>query len=145
MNKSTLDTLFNYIIDIDLLSITHQYTLSISIDRFMSTMSPEYTLFFGTFIHLPRTPLNGKHILSIHRGALWVSSSDGRIKGIDWNVQDEASLRALIQRNGWVDGEVNGVHCGSSVPPKKVKIVRAREEHNEFFFPGFIGTSPHPM
>ena len=104
-------------------------------------MASAYTLFFGTFIQLPRAPSNGKHVLSIHRGALWVSTSDGRIKGIDWSVQDEEGLRALMQRNGWIEHEVNGFSSDPSPSTEKVKIVRAREEHNEFFFPGFIGTS----
>ena len=104
-------------------------------------MDSSYTLFFGTFIQLPRTPSNGKHILSINRGALWVSTADGRIKGIDWNVQDEASLRALMKRNGWIANEVNGFHSGPCPSTEKVKIIRAREDHNEFFFPGFIGIS----
>lgn len=108
-------------------------------------MSPPYTLFFGTFIQLPRAPLNGKHILSIHRGALWVSTADGRIKGIDWDVQDEESLKALIQRNGWTGNEANGFHSGPAPSTEKVTINRAREEENEFFFPGFIGTYLPPL
>lgn len=96
-----------------------------------------YTLFFGTFIQLPRSPLNGKHVLSIHKGALWVSTADGRIKGFDWSVQDEDGLRGLMHRNGWVGENVNGYSEGSST--EKVDVVRAREERNEFFFPGFIG------
>jgi guanine deaminase len=98
-----------------------------------------YTLFVGTFIQLPRAPLNGKHVLAVHKGALWVSTSDGRIKGMDWSVHDEEGLRALMRRHGWTgDGvDVNGVSEGQSL--EKVNVVRAREERNEFFFPGFIG------
>jgi guanine deaminase len=76
-----------------------------------------------------------------NRGALWVSSADGRIKGFDWQARDDASFKALMTRHGWVDvnaSETNG-YDGNEV---KVKIVLASEEGNEFFFPGFIGMFP---
>lgn len=111
-------------------------------------MSPTHTLFLGTFIQLPKTPVEGKHALDITRGALWTSMTDGRIKGFDWAVRPdrEEDVQALMQRNGWVavvDGAngvngVNGHQNGGAV--QQVKVVRAVEERNEFFFPGFIGT-----
>lgn len=104
----------------------------------------ELTVYRGVFIHLSRLPKNTdsrpKPILLRNCGALWVSTADGRIKGCDWQVPDEEGFRALVRRNGWVDIDdhvSNGVD-GCSV---KVKVVTAREERNEFFFPGFIGMS----
>ncbi|KAL4976050.1 hypothetical protein BDW66DRAFT_159982 [Aspergillus desertorum] len=85
------------------------------------------TLFYGTFVDLPRAKSGEKHELSVKHGAIWVSSSTGRIEGSDWSVANEAELQSLIRKNGW-----------TSVP-----IVRAREEQNEFFFPGFIDTHIH--
>ncbi|KAI9933492.1 hypothetical protein ASPWEDRAFT_30338 [Aspergillus wentii DTO 134E9] len=96
-----------------------------------------YTLFFGTFIDLPRTPADGKHELSIHHGALWVGY-DGLIKGFDWNVRDEGDLQALIEKKEWVlDNGENKKSISS------VKVIIAREDQNEFFFPGFIDTHIH--
>ena len=106
-------------------------------------MSAALTLFFGTFIQLPRTPVNGKHVLAIQKGALWASATDGRIKGLDWNVQDEDGLRALMRKNGWTSDGPNGFSEGTTT--EKVNVVRAREENNEFFFPGFIGMSVIPI
>ncbi|KAL6238501.1 hypothetical protein BDW75DRAFT_237388 [Aspergillus navahoensis] len=90
-------------------------------------MEPNITLFYGTFVDLPRTKSGEKHELSIRYGALWVSSSTGRIEGSDWSIANEAELQCLIRKNGWIG----------------VPIVRAREEQNEFFFPGFIDTHIH--
>lgn len=96
-----------------------------------------FTLFFGTFIHLPRIPSEGKRpALEINHGVLWVSTSDGRIKGFNWNVHDEDGLRSLMEKENWVEEHRGSPARGVS----KVKIVRAREDQNEFFFPGFIGT-----
>ncbi|PKY05655.1 Metallo-dependent hydrolase [Aspergillus campestris IBT 28561] len=94
-----------------------------------------YTVFYGTFVHLPRaTPSTTKHELSIHHGALWVSVQDGRIKGFDWSVASEDDLVALMRKHGWsVDGSSG----------TKVTLVRAREDQNEFFFPGFVDTHIH--
>ncbi|PLN79401.1 Metallo-dependent hydrolase [Aspergillus taichungensis] len=94
-----------------------------------------YTLFYGTFVHLPRaTPSTTKHELSIHHGALWVSVQDGRIEGFDWSVASEDDLVALMRKRGWsVDG-VSGT---------KVTLVKARADQNEFFFPGFVDTHIH--
>ncbi|KAL4804015.1 hypothetical protein BDV18DRAFT_34382 [Aspergillus unguis] len=86
-------------------------------------------LFYGTFVDLPRTKSGKKHALSIKHGALWVSSSTGRISGFDWSVSGEEELQALIQKNGWNQSGV--------------EIVRSREDENEFFFPGFIDTHIH--
>lgn len=101
-----------------------------------------YTVYRGTFIQTPRLPDSSprpKTELVRNRGALWVSSADGRIKGFDWQARDDASFKDLIVRNGWVDvdaSETNG-YDGNEV---KVKVVIASEDRNEFFFPGFIGT-----
>ena len=101
----------------------------------------DLTVYRGTFIHLPRIADHSttKPQLVRHSGALWVSSQDGRIKGFDWSVQDDSSFRDLLSRNGWTDVEAhtNGVQG----PKTNVKIVTAREDRNEFFFPGFIGKS----
>ncbi|KAJ5369281.1 guanine deaminase [Penicillium cataractarum] len=104
-----------------------------------------YTVYRGTFIQTPRLPestAKPKIELVRNRGALWVSSADGRIKGFDWQACDDASFRELMTRNAWVDvdaPETNG-YGGNEV---KVKIVHASEERNEFFFPGFIDTHIH--
>ena len=89
--------------------------------------TPTYTLFFGTFIHLPRqTSLNDPHTLEISHGVLWVSTDDGKIKGYNWDVRSEDDLREFLEGRKWGN---------------EVKVVRTREERNEFFFPGFIGMS----
>lgn len=99
-----------------------------------------YTVYRGTFIQASRPPGSTRPETELvrNRGALWVSSADGRIKGFDWQARDDSSFKALTIRNGWVDvdaAETNG-YDGNEV---KVKIVVASEERNEFFFPGFIG------
>lgn len=104
----------------------------------------EFTVYRGTFIQLPRLPdteTRPKPVLMRNRGALWVSTVDGRIKGCDWQAREEDAFRELMSRNGWVDvdAEINGDADASLV---KVKIVTASEERNEFFFPGFTGTFP---
>ncbi|GLI79228.1 hypothetical protein PoHVEF18_007556 [Penicillium ochrochloron] len=104
-----------------------------------------YTVYRGTFIQTTRLPDSTprpKTELVRNRGALWVSSADGRIKGFDWQARDEASFKELMTRNGWVDvdaPETNG-YDGNEV---RVKVVLASEESNEFFFPGFIDTHIH--
>lgn len=100
-------------------------------------ISPVYHLFLGTFVHLPRETADGKHVLEINRGALWVSTSDGRIKGYRWDVRDDDGLRGLMKKEKWVEDDGQ---ASSSPKTTKVKITRAREDQNEFFFPGFIGT-----
>lgn len=94
-----------------------------------------FTLFFGTFIHLPRTAYEGKPALEINQGVLWVSTFDGRIKGFNWNIRDEEGLRSLMEKENWVEENRWGLARGIA----KIKIVRAREDQNEFFFPGLIG------
>lgn len=87
--------------------------------------TPTYTLFHGTFIRLPRqTSLNGPHTLEINHGVLWVSTDDGKIRGYNWDVRSEDDLREFLESRKWGN---------------EVKVVHAREERNEFFFPGFIG------
>ena len=106
------------------------------------------TIFYGTFIQLPPSPAVAatstappKHTLSINHGALWVSAPDGRIEGFDWSVQDEQSLAALVERLGWVvgnvDADVDGEGRGKG--KAKVTVVRASAERNGFFVPGFVG------
>jgi hypothetical protein len=98
------------------------------------------TVYRGTFIQLPRLPDTGavkaKPELVRNQGAFWVSATDGRIKGWDWQAHDDARFAELMTRNGWVDIDVDIDGQGSKT---KVKIVTASEEKNEFFFPGFIG------
>ncbi|KAJ5151426.1 guanine deaminase [Penicillium canariense] len=104
-----------------------------------------YTVYRGTFIQTPRLPHLSpppKTELVRNRGALWVSSTDGRIKGCDWQARDEVSFKALLARNGWVDIDAPEAN-GSDGNEVKVKIVIANEERNEFFFPGFIDTHIH--
>lgn len=104
--------------------------------------SYEFTVYRGTFIQLSRVDVSrSKPELVRNRGALWVSSSDGRIKGFDWQARDDASFQELMSRNGWVDVDaaVNGNGTGVTESTVKVKLVIATEDRNEFFFPGFIG------
>ncbi|KAA8650125.1 hypothetical protein EYZ11_010897 [Aspergillus tanneri] len=101
-------------------------------------MTPKYTLYIGTFVHLPREKTGERHELAIHRGALWVSAADGRIKGFDWSISNDGDLQDLIERHGWA---TEGSNWAGGRP--RVKVVRAREENNEFFFPGFIDTHIH--
>lgn len=95
-----------------------------------------YTVYRGTFIHLPRlNSSSAKPELARHQGALWVSSEDGRIKGHDWQVRDDASFQSFLSDHGWTDAD-------ATIDDKstKVKVVESNDERNEFFFPGFIGT-----
>ncbi|KAJ5667834.1 uncharacterized protein N7477_006404 [Penicillium maclennaniae] len=105
--------------------------------------SYEYTIYRGTFIQLPRGDSSRKPELVRNQGALWVSSADGRIKGIDWQAQDDAKFQELMRRHGWVDVDTatNGNDANDSTV--NVKIVTTSEERNEFFFPGFIDTHIH--
>lgn len=95
--------------------------------------TPTYTLFVGTFIHLPRKPTGAdakwRPELEIHHGALWVSNTDGKIAGYDWSSSP-------------VDGDVKALTEKLGLSGKVTEVVRAREERNEFFFPGFIGILP---
>lgn len=100
-----------------------------------------YTVYRGTFIQALRVSESvprPRTELVRNRGALWVSSADGRIKGFDWQAHDDQSFRDLMARMNWVDADAsttNGYHETEA----KVKIVTACEDRNEFFFPGFIG------
>ncbi|RAK96986.1 chlorohydrolase family protein [Aspergillus ibericus CBS 121593] len=103
-------------------------------------MSPDYTLFVGTFIQLPRTKTGAEHQLAITRGALWVSTTDGQIKGFDWSIANDKDLKNLLQAKGWTVVDDSST---KSKPGVKVTLVVAREDQNEFFFPGFIDTHIH--
>ncbi|PYI12006.1 Metallo-dependent hydrolase [Aspergillus sclerotiicarbonarius CBS 121057] len=103
-------------------------------------MSPAYTIFVGTFIQLPRTKTGADHQLSITRGALWVSTTDGQIKGFDWSIANDKDLKALLKTKGWTVVNDPNTKSKSGV---KVTLVVAREDQNEFFFPGFIDTHIH--
>lgn len=93
-----------------------------------------YTVYRGTFIHLPRlTSISDTPELTRNQGALWVSS-DGRIKGHDWEVHDDATFQKFLSSHGWVDA---ATHDRGVV----VKVVESNDDQNEFFFPGFIGMS----
>ena len=101
-----------------------------------------YTVYRGTFIQLARLPqiqTHEKPELQRSCGALWVSVTDGRIKGSDWEAKDDDAFAALMSKNGWVDvDDVNSRYI-SDAATVKVKIIHAIEDRNEFFFPGFIG------
>ncbi|KAJ5488002.1 hypothetical protein N7530_002302 [Penicillium desertorum] len=108
-------------------------------------MDYAFTVYRGTFIQSILPDSGSKPELSRNQGALWVSAADGRIKGCDWQANDDNEFAELMTRNGWVDidavgaqGQVNS--HGSKI---RVKIVIANEEQNEFFFPGFIDTHIH--
>lgn len=103
-------------------------------------MAPTYNVFFGTFVQLPRISAAGKCALAITKGALWVSTTDGKIKGFDWNVRNEDDLMSLVRTKQWSVVEDENVPNGVGAH-EKVRIFRACEERNEFFFPGFIGKS----
>lgn len=103
----------------------------------------EFTVYRGTFIQLGRLPepdqtsSPAKPELQRTQGVLWVSAESGRVKGFDWKTVDDEAFTGFMSRHGWVDvdGKTNGNLGGAT----KVKIVEAREDRNEFFFPGFIG------
>lgn len=111
------------------------------------------------------------HTLSVNRGALWVSLQDGRIKGFEWGVEN---LETFLEEKQWevviptptesqseIDGDPVEEEEEDKMLEKEeenegekeayggrdtVRIFQAREEENEFFFPGFIGmhSCPHP-
>ncbi|CAI7602962.1 hypothetical protein N7533_000306 [Penicillium manginii] len=107
----------------------------------------EFSVYRGTFIQLGRLPQSdlvpspAKPELQRTQGILWVSAESGRIKGYDWKIHDDEAFTGFMSKNGWVDvdGKTNGNLGGAT----KVKIVEAREDKNEFFFPGFIDTHIH--
>ncbi|KAJ5919234.1 hypothetical protein N7466_010177 [Penicillium verhagenii] len=101
-----------------------------------------YTVYRGTFIHLPRlNSTSTKPELARNQGVLWVSSANGRIEGYDWQVSDDASFQSFLSSHGWTDANAtsNG-GAGSSTP---VQVVESSDAQNEFFFPGFIDTHIH--
>ncbi|KAJ5172450.1 hypothetical protein N7492_005043 [Penicillium capsulatum] len=96
-----------------------------------------YTVYRGTFIHLPRlNSSSAKPELVRNQGALWVSSTDGRIKGYDWKVRDDASFQSFLAAHGWSDADAKATGDSKT---SKVKIVQSKDDRNEFFFPVFIG------
>jgi guanine deaminase len=107
----------------------------------------EFSVYRGTFIQLGRLPESdlipspAKPELQRTQGILWVSAESGRIKGYDWKIHDDEAFTEFMSKNGWVDvdGKTNGNLGGAT----KVKIVEAREDKNEFFFPGFIGENEY--
>ncbi|KAN0071005.1 guanine deaminase [Elaphomyces granulatus] len=114
-------------------------------------MMPSYTLFYGTFIHLPRaSAATSKHVLSINHGALWVSGADGCIIGFNWTIACEDELDAWLERKGWkVVDDLSAADCrrdggeAQLKPDTTVVIVKAKCGQNGFFFPGFIDTHIH--
>lgn len=113
-------------------------------------MSPTYTLYYGTFIQLPRyLRQDTKPCLEINTGVLWVSNCDGRIQGFDWAVglasatedEKERELAGFVQRKGWTvwrDGADDDDDATEG--EETVRIVQGgRKGKNGFFFPGFIG------
>lgn len=107
-------------------------------------MAYPYTVYRGTFVHLPRLNSSpAKPELARNQGVLWVSSEDGRIKGHDWKVRDDASFQSFLDRNGWTDADATANGNGNADSSTKVRVVKSNDERNEFFFPGFIGIS-HP-
>lgn len=106
-------------------------------------MAYPYTVYRGTFIHLPElNSSSAKPELSRNQGVLWVSSEDGRIKGYDWEVNDDASFQSFLSSHGWTDA--NAAADGNADSLTEVKVVKSNDERNEFFFPGFIGVSYLP-
>lgn len=106
-------------------------------------MAYPYTVYRGTFIHLPRlSSSSAKPELARNQGALWVSSEDGRIKGYNWQVRNDASFQSFLSRHGWTDADATTKDNANS--STKVKVVKSNDERNEFFFPGFIGISYLP-
>ncbi|KAJ5813608.1 uncharacterized protein N7503_000358, partial [Penicillium pulvis] len=101
-----------------------------------------YTVYRGTFIHLPRLNSSStKPELARNQGVLWVSAADGRIKGYDWQVVDDASFQSFLSSHGWTDANASSKkHTRSST---QVQVVESNDERNEFFFPGFIDTHIH--
>ncbi|KAF9883931.1 hypothetical protein FE257_002674 [Aspergillus nanangensis] len=102
--------------------------------------APTYTVFYGTFIDLPKTPSDDKHVLSIRHGALWVSTTDGRIQGADWTISSDAALTAFLRKKGWIS---HSDSKSGATAATTVKIIHAKEDKSEFFFPGFIDTHIH--
>ncbi|KAJ5239282.1 hypothetical protein N7468_003901 [Penicillium chermesinum] len=95
-----------------------------------------YTVYRGTFVYLPKLNSSStKPELTRSQGVLWVSAEDGRIKGYDWGVKDDASFQSFLSSHGWSDGSGSG--------STQVQVVKSDDSQNEFFFPGFIDTHIH--
>lgn len=106
-------------------------------------MTYPYTVYRGTFIHHPRlNSSSAKPELARNQGALWVSSDDGRIKGYDWSIHDDASFQTFLSSHGWIAAD-DGTNANSN-SQTTVKVVESNDTRNEFFFPGFIGMSYLP-
>ncbi|OQD79080.1 hypothetical protein PENANT_c063G00961 [Penicillium antarcticum] len=89
-----------------------------------------YTVYRGTFVQLPRlNSSSAKPELVRTQGVLWVSSEDARIRGYDWQINDDASFQSFLSSQGWNDADVT--------------VVESNDEQNEFFFPGFVDTHIH--
>ena len=106
-----------------------------------STVEHAFNVYRGTFIQTNRLPASGSTpTLCRNQGALWVSTADGRIKGWDWEVHEDADFGKLMTQKSWVDlDSAEPINVSSSAPRIGVKVITANEERNEFFFPGFIG------
>lgn len=98
-----------------------------------------YTVYRGTFIHLPRINSSStKSSLVRNQGVIWVSLSDGRIKGYDWGVHDENSFQSFLSSHNWTDANNNN-NDNNRNSQTQVNVVKSNDGQNEFFFPGFIG------
>ncbi|KAJ5882390.1 uncharacterized protein N7529_001062 [Penicillium soppii] len=98
-----------------------------------------YTVYRGTFIQLPRlNSTTATPELARTEGALWVGT-DGRIKGYDWTVSNDASFNSFLSSHGWADADASNANSKAT----KVKVVKSNNDRNEFFFPGFIDTHIH--
>ena len=103
-----------------------------------------------------------QHALEVNQGALWVSIDDGRIKGFECGLHGDHGLARFLERMRWsvvpsdvkvqsedleedYTGYSNGAAFGASDAAiagegiETVTLFRAKEEDNEFFFPGFVG------
>lgn len=99
-----------------------------------------YTVYRGTFVHLPKLNSSStKPELARNQGALWVGE-DGRIKGYDWSVHDDATFKSFLSSHGWADADAGSGNTKAT----KVKVVKSNDARNEFFFPGFIGMHSIP-
>ncbi|KAJ6095314.1 guanine deaminase [Penicillium sp. IBT 16267x] len=86
-----------------------------------------YTVYRGTFIHLPR--LNSsttKPELVRNQGVLWVSSTDGRIKGYDWQLGDDARFQSFLSSHGWIDANASPNDDASS--SAQVQVVESNDD-----------------
>lgn len=68
-----------------------------------------------------------------------MSSDDGRIKGYDWGVHDDASFQRFLSHHGWTNAGNSARDEVSGKSSTRVNVVQSNDEQNEFFFPGFIG------